>query len=76
VIADDPLGFVLAKNLHRRHLDKSQRAMVAAKLATLDRGPKAKAEISAITQSDAAKRLNVSPDSIQAARKVLNDGSR
>jgi ParB-like chromosome segregation protein Spo0J len=30
---DDPLVFVLDKNLHRRHLDDRQRASVAAKIA-------------------------------------------
>jgi ParB-like chromosome segregation protein Spo0J len=35
---DDPLSFVLSMNLQRRHLDESQRAMIAARLATMRRG--------------------------------------
>jgi len=33
----DPLEFVLRHNLHRRHLNESQRAMIAAKLANMKR---------------------------------------
>jgi hypothetical protein len=33
-----PLRFVIAKNLSRRHLDESQRAMMAAKVATMPHG--------------------------------------
>lgn len=68
---NDPLGFVISLNLKRRHLTESQRAMVAAELATLDKGrPKENAGIPAITQSDAAKMLSVSRDSVQTAAKV------
>jgi len=34
----DPLAFVVSMNLRRRHLDESQRALVAAKLASLKKG--------------------------------------
>jgi ParB-like chromosome segregation protein Spo0J len=37
-IDDDPLGLVLSQNLRRRHLDASQRAMVAGNLANLAYG--------------------------------------
>ena len=32
---NDPLGFVLSKNVRRRHLSKSQLAMTAVKLANI-----------------------------------------
>ncbi len=61
---------LVRSNLHRRHLTTSQRAAVAAELANLENGQKASATANAVAQKDAAKRLNVSTDSLQRAKKV------
>ena len=74
--AGTEVSYVLSLNLARRHLDESQRAMVAARLATLGEGrPKVTASIEAITQPDAAGLLNVSRPSVQRARSVLATGT-
>lgn len=74
----DPWQYVVSHNLHRRHLNTAQRAMVAAKLATLRHGEK-KADsgipLSPISQADAAEKLNVSTDSVKQARKVRKDAT-
>jgi hypothetical protein len=63
-------------SLHRRPLDESQRAMVAAKVATLTVGrPKGTAGIHAVSQTRAGKMLNVSRDSVQKARRVRAKGA-
>lgn len=70
---ENPLQFVLSANLHRRHLNESQRAMVAANIANLDKGQRADridASIEASTQNEAAKLLNVDRSSVQRAKKV------
>src|SRR5208337_1691306 len=69
---DDPLGLVLSRNVRRRHLDESQRALVAAKLETMNHGGNRKADQDAnLHRSDAAKMLNVSIRSVASAAKVL-----
>ncbi len=72
---DDPLGFVLSHNLHRRHLTESQRAMVAAKLANLPAHRPAQDNPANLRTSDAADRLSVSTRTVETARRVLRDGA-
>lgn len=50
---DDPLTWVLSKNLHRRHLDESQRAIVASKLETLTHGGDRRSEPVEVPVQDA-----------------------
>ena len=68
-VGDDPLGFVVSVNLRRRHLDDSQRALVAAKLANMRQGERTDLEprpkLSKVSQAEAAKKLNVSRTSVQ-----------
>jgi len=76
---DNPVAFVVSLNLHRRHLNESQRSMVGAKLANIKDGEFAGNQHVAsanlptphISQSDAAEMLNVSTRMVTAATKVL-----
>ncbi len=68
----DPISFVLSKNLHRRHLNESQRAMIAVRLVTLGRGRPGNASIEAISQPAAAKLLSVGRSTVQRAVIVRN----
>jgi ParB-like chromosome segregation protein Spo0J len=71
---DDPLAFVISRNLSRRHLDESQRAMVAAKLANMKEGrPSETLQICRVSQSAAAEKLNVSTRSVADAKAVLKN---
>jgi hypothetical protein len=68
------LAWVLSKNLTRRHLNESQRAMVAAKLANMRQGERTDLEPSAnlqkVNQKSAAGMLNVSERIVADAAKV------
>ena len=70
---DDPVAYVVSVNLRRRHLDESQRAMVAAKLATLKLGDNQHSEGLPIGRASAL--LNVGERSIARAREVMSRGA-
>jgi N6-adenosine-specific RNA methylase IME4 len=75
----DPVAYVISKNLRRRHLNESQRAMVAANLATMRQGERTDVEPSAklqkVDQKNAAERLSVSPRTVADAVKVRNEAA-
>ena len=56
---NNPLSFVISQNLRRRHLDESQRAMIAARLANLLQGQRHDRVEGSIDLSTAATLLNV-----------------
>jgi hypothetical protein len=68
----DPLPFVVSRNLCRRHLSESQRAMVAAAIIELQRKDNGRSEV---TISEAAKQLNVSERMVNHAVNVLHEGT-
>lgn len=79
--SDDPLAYVLSHNLHRRHLTESQRAMVAAKIATMKVGDnqhtkKEGVQICTPSAAEAARALNVSKRSVHNAKQVIEHGAK
>lgn len=71
----DPLRYIVSLNLHRRHLNESQRAIVAAKLANMKQGKRTDLQPSAnlpkvISQPEAAKMLNVSERMIRIVKTI------
>jgi ParB-like chromosome segregation protein Spo0J len=79
-------AWVISRNLHRRHLDASQRAMVASKLARLEKYsnryerkvdvPIGTSTPPLITQEEACELLGVGRGSIIRARQVDTHGDR
>lgn len=65
---------VVSINLHRRHLDVSQRALIAARLCNTGLGAN-QHTAGAVSQQQLAQDLNISTDSISRGKKVINHGS-
>lgn len=72
----DPLAWVISKNLRRRHLTDDQRRMVAARLATFQRGDaKTNAANGGIARKQAAAMLSVDEAGVERARTVIARGT-
>jgi hypothetical protein len=70
---NDPVGYVISVKLRRRHLDESQRAMVAARLATLKLGDNQHSEGLPIGRG--SELLNVGERTVARAREVVEHGA-
>ncbi|MBB2973971.1 MT-A70 family methyltransferase [Mesorhizobium sp. RMAD-H1] len=73
---DDPLNFVLSKNLHRRHLTESQRALIAASIVDWERGLNQNTAGSANLQTRrAAEKLSISERAVESAKRIHEKGA-
>lgn len=73
----DALAFVLSVNMQRRHLSINQRALIAARIATMQAGVRTDlASIEARSQRDSADELKVSRSTVQRAKQILERGSK
>jgi N6-adenosine-specific RNA methylase IME4 len=73
----DAWKFVVSQNLHRRHLDETQRAGVASRRANMERGGSGSNQFSksaklqnSISIETAAEEMNVSPRTVATYRAV------
>ena len=64
----DPVVYVVGKNVRRRHLNESQRAMAAARLT---KAPGKTGKFAGLTQQQAEKLLNVSERLIRDAANII-----
>ena len=76
---NDPLALVISMNVRRRHLDESQRSLIALRLANMRQGERTDLQPSAnlrkVSQAEAAERLSVSERSVTFAALVLNEAT-
>lgn len=71
----DPLSWVISKNLMRRHLDESQRAMVAADIGKLSNGgDRSRGSIEPLSAAQRARLMNIGRASVVRADRVREEG--
>lgn len=84
-LTDDPFAYVISKNLRRRHLTDGQRAMAAARAATMRQGerndikpatfdPEPSANVRKVSQGQAAEMFEVSERLVTSANIVIKTG--
>lgn len=84
-IKDDPFTFVVSKNLDRRQMDESQRALAAARVANMRQGERndikalpfdgqPSANVRKVSQGEAAKMFGVSERLVTSANAVVKMG--
>lgn len=75
----DAWRHVISRNLHRRHLNESQRAMIAARIATRREGRPETSPIGEVspppTHAEASKALGVGSSSTTRAKNVIAKGT-
>lgn len=77
----DALAFVVSTNLYRRHLGEGERALIAAKLATLLNGQRTAAPAGPIgpagtSNEQAAEQMNIGTTTLKRGKKVLKQGTK
>ena len=72
----DPASFVLSKNLHRRHLSASQRAVAVAACREWQPAGKPCKIAELATDASMAKEANVSPRTISDAKTAIKTGQK
>lgn len=74
--SDEALDHVVSLNIHRRHLNESQRAMIAAEIATMKHGgDRSKGSIDPLTTTvaQAAEKLNIGEASVKRAQALKRE---
>ena len=67
----EEVAYVISQNVRRRHLNESQRGMIASKLAALPSGQRQAGKFAGVpTQAETAKMMQVSERTVRTARKV------